>query len=59
MDLDLATHSCEAQLITLIEEIYHALDCHHQVDLIMLDFSKAVPTPAFYTHYGIHGKLHN
>jgi len=36
--------SCEAQLITLIEEIHHALDCRHQVDHIMLDFSKAFIT---------------
>ena len=37
-------HSCEAQLITLIEEIHHTLNCQHQVDLIMLDFSRAFDT---------------
>ena len=34
-------HSCEAHLITLVEEIHHALYCCHQLYLIMLDFSKA------------------
>ena len=34
-------HSCQAQHISIIEEIQYALDHRHQVDLIMLDFSKA------------------
>jgi len=29
-------HSCQAQLISLVEEIQQALDHHHQVDLVML-----------------------
>ena len=58
-------HSCEAQLITLIEEIHHALNCRHQVDLIMLDFSEAFNTVPHsrllhkLNYYGINGKLHN
>ena len=58
-------HSCEVQLLTLVEEIHHSLDCHHQVDLIMLDFSKAFDTVPHsrllhkLRHYGITGKLHN
>jgi len=32
-------HSCQAQLISLVEEIQQALD-HHQINLVMLDFSK-------------------
>ena len=35
-------HSCQAQLITLIEEIQFALDHHDHVYLIMLDFCKAL-----------------
>ena len=59
-------HSCEAQLITLSEEIHHALNCCHQVDLIMLDFSKALNTVLhscllhkLNLYGGINGKLHN
>ena len=37
-------HSCQAQLISLVEEIQHALDHYHQTDLFMLDFSKAFDT---------------
>ena len=57
-------HSCEAQLITLVEEIHHSLDCHHQVDLIMLDFSKVFDTVPHshlihkLKHCGINNKLH-
>ena len=42
--------SCETQLIITIEEIAKSLDNRSQVDLLMLDFSKAfdtVPTPDF------------
>ena len=39
-------HSCQAQLITLIEEIQFALDHHDHVYLIMLDFCKAFDTVA-------------
>ena len=37
-------HSCQAQLISLVDEIQQALDCRHQIDLDMLDFSKAFDT---------------
>ena len=39
-----SSHSCQAQLISIIEELQLALDCHHQVDLLMLHFSKAFDT---------------
>ena len=39
-------HSCQAQLISVIEEIQYTLDPHHHVDLIMLDFCKAFDTVA-------------
>ena len=43
-----SSHSCQAQLISIIEELQLALDCHHrghhQVDLLTFDFSKAFDT---------------
>ena len=39
-------HSCQAQHISVIEEIQYALDHHHYVDLIMLDFCKTFDTVA-------------
>ena len=36
--------SCQTQLLLLVDEILRAMDQHHQVDLIMLDFSKAFDT---------------
>ena len=57
-------HSCQAQLISIIEEIQYALDHHHQVDLIMLDFCKAFDA-VVHNHllnklkfYGIQGKIY-
>ena len=38
--------SCQTQLILLVDEILRAMDQHYQVDLIMLDFSKAFDTVA-------------
>ena len=38
--------SCQTQLILLIEDILRAMDQNYQVDLIMLDFSKAFDTVA-------------
>ena len=37
-------HSCQTQLINFIENIQHAMDNRKQVDLILLDFSKAFDT---------------
>jgi len=57
------SHSCEAQLISIVEEIQLALDHHQQVDLLMLDFSKAFDTVPHrrllskLKYYGISGKL--
>ena len=59
------SHSCQAQLISIIEELQLALDCHHQVDLLMLDFSKAFDTVPHQhllkklKYYGINGKLYH
>ena len=48
--------SCQTQLISLIEDISHALDNQLQTDLIMLDFSKAFDTVA---HKCLMAKLHH
>ena len=37
-------HSCHTQLILLVENILKAIDSHHQVDLILLHFTKAFDT---------------
>ena len=56
-------HSCQAQLISIIEEIQYALDHHHHVDIIMLDFCKAFDTIAHnrllnkLKFYDIQGKI--
>jgi len=58
-------HSCQTQLILLAEDILKAMDLHYQVDLILLDFSKAfdtVPHKRLLTklhYYGIYGPLHD
>ena len=44
MGLDPTMHSCQTQLILLVEDILKAMDSHHQVDLILLDFTKAFDT---------------
>ena len=57
-------YSCQTQLIDFIENIQHAMDQRKQVDLILLDFSKAfdtVPHQRLLTklaHYGIQGDVH-
>ena len=37
-------HSCITQLLPFIEDILHAMDQHFQVDILLLDFSKAFDT---------------
>ena len=46
------SYSCTTQLISLdlIEDISVNMDSHHQVNLILLDFSKAFDTVAY--HHG-------
>ena len=57
-------YSCQTQLIDFIENVQHATDQQKQVDLILLDFSKAfdtVPHQSLLTklaHYGIQGDAH-
>ena len=56
-------HSCETQLITVIEQLARNLDSSMQTDLLLLDFSKAfdaVPRKRLLMkleHYGIRGCL--
>ena len=37
-------HSCETQLINIIEDLGKELDEQHQVDVLILDFAKAFDT---------------
>ena len=52
-------HSCESQLISVIEDIHLAMDQSHQVDVIFIDFQKPfdkIPHQRLLTklhHYGI------
>ena len=52
-------HSCEAQLISVVEDIHLVMDHSHQVDVIFIDFQKAfdkVPHHRLFNklyHYGI------
>ena len=49
----------------LVEDILKAMNSHHQVDLILLDFTKAFDTVPHKRllvklhYYGIHGPLHD
>ena len=60
-----ANHSCVTQLLTLTENISHALDHKKQIDIILLDFAKAfdtVPHQRLLTklqHYGIQSNTYN
>ena len=55
-------HSCESQLIITTEELQRSIDQKKQVDVIILDFSKAFDTLAHnklfskLQNYGIQGK---
>ena len=56
-------HSCITQLLPFIEDILHAMDQHFQVDILLLDFSKAFDTVSHkrllskLSYYGINGPL--
>ena len=58
-------HSCQTQLIGLIEDIQVAMDNHQQVHALLLDFSKAfdkVPHQRLLfklSQYGIQGNIFN
>ena len=57
-------HSCETQLLPFVEDILRAMDQHFQIDLLLLDFSKAVDTVPHkcllskLSYYGINGPLY-
>lgn len=56
--------SCETQLVNTIETVARSLDKKEQVDMLILDFSKAFDTVLHQRllnkmeHYGIKGKIH-
>ena len=56
-------HSCESQLITIVEHLARNLDHGKQTDVLLLDFSKAFDTVPHkcllkkLDHYWIHGQL--
>ena len=56
--------SCNTQLMLLVDDILKAMDNHLQVDLVLLDFSKAFDTVAHkkllhkLSHYGIQSNIH-
>ena len=58
-------HSYQTQLVLLVKDILKAMDSHHQVDLILLDFTKAFDTVphkcllAKLHYYSINGSLHD
>ena len=57
-------HSCESQLILSIEDMYRQHDKNKQVDMLVLDFTKAFETVPHQRlllklkHYGIDSNLH-
>ena len=60
-----SNHSCVIQLIAFIEDVSYTLDHQKQVDIILLDFSKAfntVPHQRLLSklkHYGITSEAYN
>ena len=59
-----ARRSCETQLLTLVHELADSNDRGKQIDLVILDFSKAFDRephqrlPAKINHYGIQGQTY-
>ena len=59
-----AGHLCQTQVISLVEDLLHAMDNQYQIDNILLDFTKAfneVPHRRLLTkllHCGIGGHTH-
>ena len=49
-----AKHSCETQLVNTVQDLVDGLNDHEQLDLLILDFSKAFDTVA---HQRLLGKL--
>ena len=60
-----AGHSCEAQLISVVEDVQLAMDNTSQVDMIFIDFRKAFDTVPHcrllnkLSHYGIQGTTYD
>ena len=60
-----SAHSCETQLLLTLDDLMKARDKNIQVDVAVLDFSKAFDTVPHerllgkLTHYGIQGNIHS
>jgi len=58
-------HSCETQLLETVQDLASSLNAGNQIDLILLDFSKAFDKVSHQlllhklSHYGIRGQLYN
>ena len=57
-------HSCETQLITIVNDLFASADVGNRVDIAILDFSKAFDMVSHrrlmskLDHYGIRGNIH-
>ena len=60
-----SNHSCETQLLSIVEELQLAMDHYLSVDLIFIDFRKAFDTVPHQRllkklhHYGIQRNIYN